>query len=130
MVRCGAEVGLTVGLAAGILLAHFMAVAEHATELNEPFRFGGKTVEGRLVIPSGIRCTRASTIEWCFLNVPSVGVVTTKSISLKPRPGYHEPIYARYARDCYINAVGLSNPGAEQFRRELQQIEVPDNKFL
>jgi dihydroorotate dehydrogenase electron transfer subunit/dihydroorotate dehydrogenase (NAD+) catalytic subunit len=62
--------------------------------------------------------------------VPSVGVVTTKSISLKPRAGYFEPIYARYARDSYINAVGLSNPGAEQFRSELKQIHVPEDKFL
>ena len=107
-----------------------MTVQESAAVLAQPFVFGRKTIGGRWVIPSGIRCTRASTIQWCFLNVPSVGVVTTKSISLKPRAGYFEPIYARYAQDSYINAVGLSNPGAEQFRSELQQIQVPENKFL
>ena len=56
--------------------------------------------------------------------------MTTKSISLAPRPGYFEPIYARYAPESYINAVGLSNPGAEQFRRELEQIQIPADKFL
>lgn len=91
---------------------------------------GTKQIQGRLVIPSGIRCTRASTIEWCFREAPWVGVVTTKSISLEPRPGYIEPIYARYAPGCYINAVGLSNPGARQFSAELEQIQVPDDKFL
>jgi dihydroorotate dehydrogenase (NAD+) catalytic subunit len=97
---------------------------------NEAIAFGGKRIRGRFVIPSGIRCTRASTIEWCFANVDSVGMVTTKSISLRPRAGYVEPIYARYARDSYINAVGLSNPGAEQFCRELERIHVPKDKFL
>ncbi|HEY5913071.1 MAG TPA: tRNA-dihydrouridine synthase [Verrucomicrobiae bacterium] len=97
---------------------------------QHPFRFGTKSVRGRFLIPSGIRCTRASTIEWCFEHVPSVGVVTTKSISLSPRAGYVEPIYARYAVDSYINAVGLANPGAEQFCRELKRIRVPADKFL
>jgi len=103
---------------------------ERSAKISEPFVFGKKTVNGRFVIPSGIRCTRASTIGWCFQNVPSVGVVTTKSISLLPRAGYFEPIYARYAEASYINAVGLSNPGAEQFRRELKEIDVPPEKFL
>lgn len=97
---------------------------------NQLITVGNKQVRGRLAIPSGIRCTRASTIEWCFKNVPSVGIVTTKSISLAPRVGYVEPIYARYAPGCYINAVGLSNPGADAFRAELERIRVPDDKFL
>lgn len=91
---------------------------------------GTKKVTGRLVIPSGIRCTRASTIDWCFRNVPSIGIVTTKSISLMPRAGYVEPIFARYAPGSYINAVGLSNPGAEKFAEELRGIRVPGDKFL
>jgi dihydroorotate dehydrogenase (NAD+) catalytic subunit len=97
---------------------------------DAPVLLGGKKIRGRFVIPSGIRCTRASTIQWCFSEVPSVGVVTTKSISHPPRAGYREPIYARYAPESYINAVGLSNPGAESFRRELEGVAVPDDKFL
>jgi len=98
--------------------------------LQEPFRLGRKTIRGRFVIPSGIRCTHASTIGKCFREIPSIGVVTTKSISAAPRAGYREPIYARYAPGCYINAVGLANPGAEAFRRELEAIRVPEDKFL
>ena len=98
--------------------------------LDRPIHVGPKAIQGRFVISSGIRCTRASTIEWCFSEVESIGVVTTKSISLAPRAGYVEPIYARYATDCYINAVGLANPGAARFRRELEAIEVPSDKFL
>lgn len=107
-----------------------MTLHESAEILDRPIVLGRKKVQGCFVIPSGIRCTRASTIEWCFAQVASVGIVTTKSISLAPRAGYREPIYARYASGSYINAVGLSNPGAEQFRRELLQIHVPEDKFL
>ncbi len=97
---------------------------------EEPYKLGRKTVRGRFVIPSGIRCTRASTIQKCFLEVPSIGVITTKSISARPRKGYREPIYARYARGCYINAVGLANPGAREYLAEFEGVEIPGDKFL
>lgn len=112
------------------MAATFMTTAEPPHFLDQTLRLGKKTIRGRLVIPSGIRCTRASTIALCFRQVPSVGVVTTKSISLAPRAGYVEPIYARYAPDSYINAVGLSNPGAEKFRSELKGVNVPADRFL
>ncbi len=96
----------------------------------DAYPLGPKTVRGRFVIPSGIRCTHASTIQKCFLEVPSIGVVTTKSISALPRKGYREPIYAHYAPGCYINAVGLANPGAEAFLAEVRGIEIPEDKFL
>ena len=95
-----------------------------------PYRLGGKKVGGRFVVPSGIRCTHASTIARCFQEVPSIGVITTKSISLLPRAGYREPIFAQYADGSYINAVGLTNPGAVAFRAELETIAIPANKFL
>ena len=97
---------------------------------RRPYPLGHKQVEGRFVIPSGIRCTHASTIAKCFAEVPAVGVITTKSISVAPRAGYREPIYARYAPGCYINAVGLANPGAQTFLEEFAGIETPANKFL
>lgn len=97
---------------------------------NRSFQLGTKEVTGRFVIPSGIRCTHASTIARCFRDVPALGVITTKSISYAPRAGYREPIYAHYAAGCYVNAVGLSNPGAKAFLSELQGIEIPSNKFL
>jgi dihydroorotate dehydrogenase subfamily 1 len=107
-----------------------MTGQDSSSILDRPLLLGHKAIRGRFVIPSGIRCTRASTIEWCFSEVESIGVVTTKSISLAPRAGYFEPIYARYAAECYINAVGLANPGAHQFRRELETIHVSPDKFL
>jgi len=93
-------------------------------------RLGRKAIDGRFVIPSGIRCTRASTVDWVFRHIPSVGIITTKSISAFPKEGYREPVYAEYAPRCYINAVGLANMGAISFRHELAGIEIPQNKFL
>ena len=93
-------------------------------------RLGGKVIRGRFVIPSGIRCTHGSVIEKCFAEIDSIGVITTKSISVKPRAGYREPIYARYSPGSYVNAVGLTNPGAQAFRDELAGIRVPQDKFL
>jgi len=98
--------------------------------LDQPYQLGRKTVRGRFVVPSGIRCTHATTIRKCFDEIPEIGVVTTKSISYQPRAGYREPIYARYAPGCYINAVGLANPGAEKFLAEFDGIPIPEDKFL
>ena len=100
------------------------------TSFDQPYRLGRKTVTGRFVIPSGIRCTHAATIERCFREVASIGVITTKSIGVRPRKGYREPIYARYAPGCYINAVGLANPGAEAYLAEFEGIQTPGDKFL
>lgn len=97
---------------------------------DEPYQLGTKTIQGRFVIPSGIRATHAPTIRKCMSEIPAIGVVTTKSISAAPRAGYREPIYARYAPGCYINAVGLANPGAEAFRNEFEGIGIPPHKFL
>lgn len=97
---------------------------------SQAYRLGKKQVEGRFVIPSGIRCTCASTIARCFAEIPSIGVITTKSISVAPRVGYREPIFARYAPGSYINAVGLANPGAAAFRAEFEGVHIPGNKFL
>jgi dihydroorotate dehydrogenase (NAD+) catalytic subunit len=95
-----------------------------------PFDFAGKRIRGRFVIPSGIRCTHASVIARTFAEIPPVGVVTTKSISVGPRAGYREPIYARFSPASYINAVGLANPGAQAFYEELKSIVIPPEKFL
>jgi dihydroorotate dehydrogenase (NAD+) catalytic subunit len=105
-------------------------LSDSGSNFDEPIQIGGKRIRGRFVIPSGIRCVHASVIDKCLAEIESIGVITTKSISVVPRAGYREPIYARYSSGSYINAVGLSNPGAAAFRHELAQIRVPDDKFL
>jgi len=47
------------------------------------------------------------------------GAVTTKSISLAPRDGYHNPVVLQWEQGL-INAVGLSNPGVEVMVEEIR----------
>lgn len=47
------------------------------------------------------------------------GAVTTKSVSLKPRSGYPNPVVVDWGHGL-INAVGLSNPGVEVMVKEIQ----------
>lgn len=47
------------------------------------------------------------------------GAVVSKSISLEPIEGYKNPTVFCLEGHSYINAVGLSNPGAEAFSREI-----------
>ncbi len=52
-----------------------------------------------------------------------VGAITTKSCSLKPRSGYHNPVIVDWGEGL-INAVGLSNPGVEVMVEEIRQAKT------
>lgn len=92
--------------------------------------FFGKTLSGPFTIPSGIVTTAPSIIQYFLDEVPQVGVITTKSIGAAPRAGNREPVYSQYAPGCFVNAVGLTNPGAEAALAGLEELEVPDDRFL
>ncbi|EAQ96626.1 tRNA-dihydrouridine synthase [Congregibacter litoralis] len=92
--------------------------------------FFGKTLSGPFTIPSGIVTTAPSIIQYFFDRVPEVGVITTKSIGLAPRAGNREPVYSQYAPGCFVNAVGLTNPGAEAALAGIKGLRVPDDRFL
>ena len=47
------------------------------------------------------------------------GAIVSKSISIEPFEGYRNPTLVALDEGSYINAVGLSNPGAEAFAREI-----------
>jgi len=92
--------------------------------------FFGKTISSPLTIPSGIVTTATPIIQYFFDHVPQIGVLTTKSIGLEPRSGYREPVISQYAPGCMVNAVGLTNPGAEESLRLLGALNVPEDRFL
>ncbi|MBT4494470.1 MAG: dihydroorotate dehydrogenase [Gammaproteobacteria bacterium] len=94
------------------------------------YEFLGKTISGPFTIPSGIVATAAPIIQRLFDSVPQVGVMTTKSIGPVPRSGNREPIMTQYAPGCFMNAVGLTNPGAEVAAKQLAALDVPDDRFL
>jgi dihydroorotate dehydrogenase subfamily 1 len=92
--------------------------------------FFGKTLSGPFTIPSGIVSTATPIIQYIFDHMPEVGVLTTKSIGLEPKMGYREPVLSQYAPGCFVNAVGLTNPGAHKSKELLEQLVVPKDRFL
>ncbi len=92
--------------------------------------FLGKSISGPFTIPSGIVTTATPIIQYVFDHMPEVGVLTTKSIGPDPRAGYREPVLSQYAPGCFVNAVGLTNPGAEESLELLGRLQVPEDRFL
>jgi dihydroorotate dehydrogenase (NAD+) catalytic subunit len=92
--------------------------------------FLGKSLSGPFTIPSGIVTCSTSIIQRCMDTMPEVGVLTTKSIGPEPRLGYREPILAQYKPGCFVNAVGLTNPGADKSAELMAGLRVPDDRFL
>ena len=84
--------------------------------------FLGKNLSGPFTIPSGIVTTATPIIQYVFDHMPEVGVLTTKSIGPDPRAGYREPVLSQYAPGCFVNAVGLTNPGATESLELLGQL--------
>lgn len=95
----------------------------------EKIQLGKKKVMP-FTIPSGIVTTQVSSLEKLAREIPELGILTTKSIGPEKRAGNREPILAQYAPYCFVNAVGLTNPGAEEFARELGESDFPEEKFL
>ena len=94
------------------------------------YEFLGKTISGPFTIPSGIVATATPIIQRLFDQVPQIGVMTTKSIGPVPRSGNREPIMTQYAPGCFMNAVGLTNPGAEAAAHQLAELRIPEDRFL
>ncbi|MFA6269082.1 MAG: tRNA-dihydrouridine synthase [archaeon] len=96
------------------------------------YTFLGKEISGRFTIPSGIIATNAKILLKIAKEIPQIGVITTKSIGLVEKAGNREPILHQYAPGCFVNAVGLTNPGAEEFAKQLSEIKssIPKNRFL
>ena len=92
--------------------------------------FFGKTLSGPFTIPSGIVTTAVPIMQYIFDHMPEVGVITTKSIGPEPRLGYREPVLSQYAPGCFVNAVGLTNPGPEKSAELMAELQVPEDRFL
>ena len=53
------------------------------------------------------------------------GAVVTKSLSKEPWDGYPNPTIFSVKGDGWINAVGLSNPGAPNFAKMIEPNQIP-----
>ena len=98
--------------------------------INLNTEFLGKNISGLFTIPSGIVTTATSIIQATFNDIPQIGVITTKSVGLETRAGNREPVYSQYAPGCFVNAVGLTNPGAKVAAELMADLEVPEDRFL
>jgi dihydroorotate dehydrogenase electron transfer subunit/dihydroorotate dehydrogenase (NAD+) catalytic subunit len=92
--------------------------------------FFGKTLSGPFTVPSGIVTTAVPIMQYMFDHMPEIGVITTKSIGMEPREGYREPVLSQYAPGCFVNAVGLTNPGAHKSAEIMAELRVPEDRFL
>ena len=89
-------------------------------------------IENPFTIGSGIITINTDTIEYFAKNINQIGIITSKSIGLKERKGYDEPVLCQYKAGLYFrNAVGLSNPGIDQWIKEISKIyPLTNDKFL
>ncbi|HTY24693.1 MAG TPA: tRNA-dihydrouridine synthase [Desulfomonilaceae bacterium] len=79
-------------------------------------------IKSPFTIPSGIITTVPSVIARLARDVPQIGFLTTKTLSVAPREGYREPVLHEYYPGCFVNAVGLANPGAQSFLEAMKSL--------
>lgn len=88
-------------------------------------------IKAPFTIPSGIVTTVPSVIARIARDIPEIGFLTTKTISVEPREGYREPVLYEYYPGCFVNAVGLANPGAMKFLETMEPLlPLHENKPL
>jgi dihydroorotate dehydrogenase (NAD+) catalytic subunit len=73
-----------------------------------------------ILLAAGVLGSTASSLNWAARN--GAGGVVTKSFSLESNKGYPNPTTVE-VRGGIINAIGLSNPGVEAFKVELERID-------
>jgi dihydroorotate dehydrogenase (NAD+) catalytic subunit len=86
-----------------------------------PVSIKNLVIKAPFTIPSGIVTTQPGVISHIAEKIDEIGFLTTKTLSLEPRSGYREPVVHEYHDGCYVNAVGLANPGAVVFRSEMEK---------
>ncbi len=81
---------------------------------------------------SGVVSTTADMIRYTHNHLDAIGVITTKSIQVKPNPGNREPIIVENSAGCYGNSVGLRNKGMEVSLAEFTKLreEIDFTKIL
>jgi len=80
--------------------------------------FCGARMRNPTVLASGVLGVSAAVLARAAKE-GGAGAVTTKSCCLKPRKGHPNPVMLPLRGGSFINAVGLSNPGA---RNEVEEI--------
>ncbi len=87
----------------------------------------GLTLHNPTMLASGILGYSTETLESIVRG--GAGAVVTKSIGPKPRQGYANPTVVQ-ARCGLINAMGLPNPGIDEFVHEIREAKQVLNVFM
>jgi dihydroorotate dehydrogenase (NAD+) catalytic subunit len=72
------------------------------------------------VLAAGVLGSTSSSLNWAARS--GAGAVVTKSFGAEPNKGYPNPTTVE-VEGGIINAIGLSNPGVETFKGELEKLE-------
>ncbi len=72
------------------------------------------------VLAAGVLGSTSSSLNWAARS--GAGAVVTKSFALESNKGYPNPTTVE-VEGGIINAIGLSNPGVEAFKGELEKLE-------
>ncbi|MDD3984335.1 MAG: dihydroorotate dehydrogenase [Methanobacterium sp.] len=72
------------------------------------------------MLAAGILGSTASSLNWAGRS--GAGAVVTKSFGIEPNKGYSNPTTVEVMGGI-INAVGLSNPGVNNFKLELEKLD-------
>jgi dihydroorotate dehydrogenase (NAD+) catalytic subunit len=78
----------------------------------------GKTLKNPLILASGILGTKGAVLK--RVAEQGAGAIVTKSIGLYPREGYKNPTVLKISEDIVLNAMGLPNPGCDEFLKEIK----------
>jgi dihydroorotate dehydrogenase (NAD+) catalytic subunit len=77
----------------------------------------GIALRNPFVLASGIWGESGESLQGAY--AAGAGAVITKSIGREPRPGYPNPTIETYERWGFLNAMGLPNPGIEEYPQEI-----------
>jgi dihydroorotate dehydrogenase (NAD+) catalytic subunit len=81
----------------------------------------GLKLKSPIILASGILGVSSSSMKRVF--DAGLGAVTSKSIGPKPRKGYKNPSILEIYPGTFLNAVGLGNPGIDNFLSEIKEIK-------
>ncbi len=81
----------------------------------------GLNLKSPIILASGILGVSFSSMKRVM--DAGAGAVTTKSIGPKPRKGYKNPSIIEIYPGTFMNAVGLGNPGIDNFIPEIKEIK-------
>jgi len=79
----------------------------------------GIKMKNPTMLAAGILGSTAASLNWAARS--GAGAVVTKSFGLNPNKGYANPTTVEVTSGV-INAIGLSNPGVDNFKAELEKL--------